>query len=436
MSKNLKRDTILYAIIFTVLSIPFFISQLDIKLSGLFYKAESGFYLKDIPFWDIIYKYGIFPGYLFAVLALLFFTYTYWKPSIARYRKWALMLIFTVILGPGLLVNATFKDHWGRPRPNEIVEFGGKETFIKPWIKGDTGGKSFPCGHASMGFFFSIPFLFLRKKFKRWAWAFMVFGLLYGTLVGLARMIAGGHFASDVVWSAGFVWLSGLIVYYALNVEKEIDVGFASEAKKKKQARTMTVVMGIVLPLLIVTALLATPYISKKQFTWSLKDLNAIGMSNQYISFKEGNIDLAYGDNQQINYEVTGFGFPNSKIRAKWIEGDTTQYYLERLGWFTEVRNKVSIALPTNAAWSNHVSVEEGNIFITIPDNNASGKLNISVGKGDITITANKNSRFALEHNNVIVENEENVLYSKDLVDSLLSVKASLIEGKITIISE
>ncbi|HBH49073.1 MAG TPA: PAP2 family protein, partial [Bacteroidales bacterium] len=42
-------------------------------------------------------------------------------------RRWALMMILTIVLGPGLLVNATFKDNWGRPRPNEIVEFGGKE---------------------------------------------------------------------------------------------------------------------------------------------------------------------------------------------------------------------------------------------------------------------------------------------------------------------
>jgi lipid A 4'-phosphatase len=70
---------------------------------------------------------------------------------------------------------------------------------------GDSGGKSFPCGHCLMAFYFMVPYLFFRNRKKRVAFCFLLFGLIYGLLVGIARMVAGAHFASDVVCSAGMI---------------------------------------------------------------------------------------------------------------------------------------------------------------------------------------------------------------------------------------
>ena len=54
-------------------------------------------------------------------------------------------------------------------------------------------------------------------------WNFwLAIGLSYGALLGLERMVLGGHFASDVVWSAGFVYLIGLALYYLLKLDREI----------------------------------------------------------------------------------------------------------------------------------------------------------------------------------------------------------------------
>jgi lipid A 4'-phosphatase len=44
----------------------------------------------------------------------------------------ALFLILTLVLGPGLLVNVALKDHWARPRPGMVTEFGGTMVF-RPW---------------------------------------------------------------------------------------------------------------------------------------------------------------------------------------------------------------------------------------------------------------------------------------------------------------
>jgi len=42
-------------------------------------------------------------------------------------------LIATMALGPGLLVNVLLKDHWGRPRPIDVTQFGGDQTFVAWW---------------------------------------------------------------------------------------------------------------------------------------------------------------------------------------------------------------------------------------------------------------------------------------------------------------
>jgi len=46
-------------------------------------------------------------------------------------------------------------------------------------------------------------------------------GLLYGALMGLARMIQGGHFLTDVIWSGILVYLTGLSLYYLFRLDRE-----------------------------------------------------------------------------------------------------------------------------------------------------------------------------------------------------------------------
>src|SRR5664280_2198232 len=44
-----------------------------------------------------------------------------------------LFLMTTIALGPGLLANAVLKEHWDRPRPIEVTQFGGTEHFVAWW---------------------------------------------------------------------------------------------------------------------------------------------------------------------------------------------------------------------------------------------------------------------------------------------------------------
>jgi len=225
---NLKKNFILTIFIpFLVLIIGTFVfrhTNLDITISKLFYVPEIGFFRQNSNPWIFLYRYGCFPGILLALGGLFLFGIGLFSKKVLRYRKVGLFLVLLMVIGPGLIVNSAFKEHWGRPRPREIVNFGGKSPFLNVWVKKRTGeGSSFPSGHASMGYYLFAPYFFLaRTKKKGTSFFFLFLGLIYGTLMGIGRIAQGAHFASDILWSAGFVYFTGVGLYYLLRFDKDI----------------------------------------------------------------------------------------------------------------------------------------------------------------------------------------------------------------------
>ena len=96
-----------------------------------------------------------------------------------------------------LVVNIILKNMWGRVRPNDISYFGGVYDFT-PWYKisnSCASNCSFVSGDSSAGFLLII-FYFITKKN-----VFLYLGLILGSALGFIRIIAGGHFFSDIVFS-------------------------------------------------------------------------------------------------------------------------------------------------------------------------------------------------------------------------------------------
>lgn len=399
MKHTLFQSLWIPVLVLAGLSLPFWFTDLDIWAQQLFYDAQKGWLMAEQPFWEFIYKYGIFLGYLLALGALIVISMSYWRAGLIVWRKPAVFLLFVLAIGPGILINLTFKDQWGRPRPRDIVAFGGTEAYIPPGQLGASNGKSFPCGHCSMGFFLAVPFLFLRKKYRIWAYTFLIFGIIYGSLVGVARMMAGGHFLSDVIWSAGIVWIVAVACFHLLRVDREVEIKVLDQGLQKRKARRATLVMGILLPVLTISLLLATPYISKKEFYKTTEEIQGIGSQVIHTRIEEGNLRIRTGEKLQINYQVNAFGFPNSKLRSRWEEGDTATYSIEKLGWFTEVRNNFEITYPFDQGLNYYISVEEGKVFLEIPQNVPATQVNILVKKGDVTL---KGKDFHLNYAGVI----------------------------------
>jgi lipid A 4'-phosphatase len=127
----------------------------------------------------------------------------------------ALFLLLTTALGPGLIANTLLKDHWGRPRPIDITEFGGSYRFTPWWNPGGPcpNNCSFIAGEPSGAFWTLAPAALAPPQ-----WRAVAYGaaLGFGAALGLLRIAAGGHFFTDVVFAGVIIylvvwWMHGLI---------------------------------------------------------------------------------------------------------------------------------------------------------------------------------------------------------------------------------
>jgi lipid A 4'-phosphatase len=133
-----------------------------------------------------------------------------WAPS----GRAMIFLIATMIIGPGLIVNVGFKDHWHRPRPIQTQDFNGPNRFV-PWYD-DRGGCekncSFPSGEASTAFWMFAPASVLPPP---WRGPAMAAAFAFGFGASLLRLAFGGHYLSDVL-------LGGLVTLIVIEIVRRI----------------------------------------------------------------------------------------------------------------------------------------------------------------------------------------------------------------------
>ncbi len=190
--------------------------ELDLDFQALFYRAGEGFFLKHSLFAGAFYRIiPVFTWVAGAVLLALLVA--------GRFRAaWArgldpripAVLLLTLAIGPGLVVNALFKDNWGRARPSQIVEFGGDKRFTPAFAISDQCERNcaFVAGHPSVLFALFAGALMLRRR-RRAAIAAVA---VLGALAGLGRIMQGGHFLSDVIFSGVFTYLVAWALVHAL----------------------------------------------------------------------------------------------------------------------------------------------------------------------------------------------------------------------------
>ena len=205
------------------------VTDFDIVFMMQYYDGQVGWIGGVEPFWKFVKKYGPIPSFIITSASVAVLIASVWVPRFVRWRTPAWFLVAVMALGPGLVVNVGFKQFWDRPRPQDLREFSRHEPFREVWSLPKPGsGASFPSGHASTAFFLMTPFFLLRRRSMRWAVFVLLLGLAYGTLMGFARMTAGAHFPSDVLWSAGFIYLVGLGISYAMRIDTRMEPATAA----------------------------------------------------------------------------------------------------------------------------------------------------------------------------------------------------------------
>ncbi len=162
----------------------------------------GGFLFAEIVLCSGVWKIGYHPLFLFllaaALTALLFFAAGK-IPSerLSSYRKGALAALFALILL--LLCVETLKNIFGRVRFRDMVE---PFTQFTQWyvVNGPTSHKSFPSGHtANAAAILCLTLTAQKKRSRQLIWGL---GILYTVIMAVSRILAGAHFASDVLVGA------------------------------------------------------------------------------------------------------------------------------------------------------------------------------------------------------------------------------------------
>jgi membrane-associated PAP2 superfamily phosphatase len=192
--------------------------DLDLRVARHFYAVEDAshntFAFRIYPPVMMARNLGLWVGTVLvipAVLALLV------KLILPRRKLFipgraVVFLISTMILAPGLLVNVLLKDHWGRPRPIDVTQFGGQDQFVAWW---DPRGRcpsncAFVSGDVSGAFWTVAPAALAPPQ-----WRALAYGaaLALGTGMAAIRVMAGAHFPSDVIFAGVFTFLVIWAVY-------------------------------------------------------------------------------------------------------------------------------------------------------------------------------------------------------------------------------
>jgi lipid A 4'-phosphatase len=215
------RDFVLPITILVLATIAIAVTGADLKLSGLFC-IDGEWPIGDQQPWHLLYLLDRGPSITLGVCGMA----AALIGSIYKQRRnWVrpgLFLVILLALGPGIIVNVVFKEYWGRPRPREVVQFGGTKEFLHPWQIGIAHkGRSFPSGHSSAAFYLTAPFFVFRRRKPRTAALWMSGGLLFGVLMSVARITQGGHFLSDTLWAWGMVHLLAVALYYLLQLDRD-----------------------------------------------------------------------------------------------------------------------------------------------------------------------------------------------------------------------
>ena len=198
-----------------LLTIPFWTGDLDLRVAAWVqdWNAAHGGAQQDQWWWRLPYR---LPAVLLVILGLGVVTAIIAgarRPASGLLRQ-GIYVALVFILGCGVLVNVVLKDHWGRPRPRDTEQFGGTRTYLAPWVLGERGGgKSFPSGHVAVPAACTCLWLLWRRRrpvLARWC---LGLSLAMTAWVGAARMLALGHWLSDVLWATVLMVVTAALLH-------------------------------------------------------------------------------------------------------------------------------------------------------------------------------------------------------------------------------
>jgi membrane-associated PAP2 superfamily phosphatase len=376
-------------------TLPFWLTDLDLRVASWFYHPEADDPWPDgnRPLWSALYRAApVITGVVLLGGLLVLIAGHLW-PRLRPKRVYAVLVIATALIGPGLLVNAIFKDHWDRPRPHQVEALGGTAAYLPPLMPGESGGgKSFPGGHSSVGYMLGVFFLIWRRGRPWLAWAALAGSLVLGTLLGVSRMASGDHFLSDVIWSGVMAYGVALVLYFGvLRIPRRESAGQAQPPATSAPARHPRLVVaayGALGLVMVFGVLLATPVsdntrevVRRGEFQPDPRVLRIEADDLDLILYRLEGPDLGL-----LRLKARGFGFPGALVdRDLESQDGTLTYRIAHKGIFTERDTKLIVGLAP-AQWDRvETRIATGDILVH-PLGSSAPELALASADGSVVV--------------------------------------------------
>jgi lipid A 4'-phosphatase len=212
-SRIILGSFVLFALVVTAFP------EIDLQISRLFFDGKS--FPRD-PWWQRLEQTALAWFLWFSVASVI----AIYVCNRLLKQRWlrvdgrrVLFVLLVLLLGAGLIVNLGLKNHFGRARPRDVAEFGGKMQFTPAFVISHecSTNCSFSSGDAAGGFF-SLALAMALSRRRR----MFVAGAALGIAISASRIASGAHFFSDTVMSF-FVMLivADVLYYYVVQTDAE-----------------------------------------------------------------------------------------------------------------------------------------------------------------------------------------------------------------------
>jgi lipid A 4'-phosphatase len=192
--------------------------QIDLAVSRLFYLGDNKFLFAAPSTGSVfreIFRWIFILASVGAVAGFIAIAFASRRLFGLGFAAW-LYVVLCAAVGPGLVANLLFKDHWGRARPIQTTQFGGTKQFTPALTRSDQCERNcaFISGEASNLFAIGFAVALLAESRRRRP--LFIAAVAAGTLAGFVRIGGGGHFLSDVFFAGVFMAFVARGLYWLL----------------------------------------------------------------------------------------------------------------------------------------------------------------------------------------------------------------------------
>ena len=207
--------------------------EIDLAIMRLLYRPEGDFLLKGHPA-SLVYREfrTVYQWLLFGGIAVA----TVWRicGRVLFGLTWRRLGVIwgTLAIGAGLICTLLLKETFGRARPEHVVEFGGTRHFTPAWVLSSAcdSNCSFVSGDVTIGF---MALAFALLVTGKWRPVAILSAILFGSAIGVMRMLTGAHFPSDVLFAGLMVSFVAISCHYYL-IERPAMVSRPQDKKDGK----------------------------------------------------------------------------------------------------------------------------------------------------------------------------------------------------------